>query len=52
MPKTPPSSRSMLLVPAALPMSCGETAPVTAFIAAGKAIETPQPAIISAGTIL
>jgi hypothetical protein len=33
-------------------MSCGATAPVTAFIAAGSAIDTPTPAIISAGIIL
>jgi hypothetical protein len=42
----------MLLAPAALPMSSASTAPVTAFIAAGNAIETPQPAIIIAGIMV
>jgi hypothetical protein len=43
-PKTPPSSRIMLLAPAALPTSSREKEPTTEFCAAGIAIETPTPA--------
>src|ERR687892_595249 len=45
-PKTPPSSRIMLLAPAALPTSSRENAPTTEFCAAGIAIDTPTPATI------
>ena len=44
--KTPPSSRIMLLAPAALPMFETENEPTTEFCAAGIAIETPTPATI------
>ena len=50
MPNTPPSSRSVLFTPDAFPTASGATAPMTAFCAEGSAIETPQPAITSAGT--
>ena len=47
MPKTPPSSRIVLFVPAALPIASGGTALTTEFWAAGKVIEAPTPATIS-----
>ena len=47
MPRTPPSSRIVELVPAALPIASGGTAPTTEFWAAGKDIEMPTPATIS-----
>lgn len=45
MPSTPPSSRMVLLVPAALPIASAGTDPTTEFWAAGKDIEIPTPAI-------
>ena len=51
MPKTPPSSRIVLFVPAALPTASAGTAPMTEFCAAGNDIETPQPATISGAII-
>src|SRR4051794_38173431 len=45
-PKTPPSSRIMLLAPAALPTSSSENEPITEFCADGIAIDTPTPATI------
>ena len=49
-PNTPPSWRSMLNVPDALPMLSGGTELTTAFWSAGIAIDTPQPAITSGAT--
>src|SRR6266545_6990755 len=46
-PNVPPSWRSVLKAPDALPIAAGGTAPITEFWAAGMAIETPQPATIS-----
>jgi hypothetical protein len=37
----------VLLVPDALPTASGGTEPTTEFCAAGKDIDTPQPAMIS-----
>src|SRR5439155_10167299 len=50
MPNTPPSSRIMLFVPAALPSASGATDPTTEFCAAGMASDTPVPATSSGGT--
>ena len=44
MPNTPPSSRMMLSVPAALPTASWLTEPSTEFWADGIAIEMPTPA--------
>src|SRR5258708_2882875 len=49
-PNAPPSWRSMLTVPDALPISLGATALTTAFWAAGMASEPPMPAMISGTT--
>ncbi len=49
-PNTPPSSRIMLLAPAALPSSPSATDPTTEFCAEGIAIDTPTPATTK-GTI-
>src|SRR6516225_1498818 len=51
-PDTPPRKRSMLNVPDALPMSVWETELKTAFWAAGIAMETPAPAMISGATMV
>jgi hypothetical protein len=50
MPKTPPSSRIMLLAPAALPTSSSATEPTTEFYTEGIAIETPTPATTDGST--
>ncbi len=50
MPNTPPSWRSVLYVPDALPIIGGGTEPITAFAAAGTANDTPHPAIIIGAT--
>ena len=42
----------MLLVPAALPMASSATEPTAEFCAAGIAIETPTPAVISGASRL
>ena len=47
MPNTPPSSRIVLLTPAAMPIEAGGTALTTEFCADGKHIETPMPAMTS-----
>ena len=47
MPNTPPSSRIVLLTPAAMPIEAGGTALTTEFCADGKHIETPVPAMTS-----
>ena len=44
MPNTPPSSRIVLLTPAAMPIAAGGTALTTEFCADGKHIDTPTPA--------
>ncbi len=49
-PNAPPSWRSMLNVPDALPISLAATALTTAFWVVGIAIEAPQPAMISGAT--
>src|SRR5579859_235510 len=49
-PNAPPSWRSMLTVPDALPISLGATALTTAFWAAGMASAPPMPAMISGTT--
>jgi hypothetical protein len=51
MPNTPPSSRIMLLAPAALPTASAATEPTTEFCAAGSANEMPTPATRNGPTI-
>ena len=50
MPKTPPSSRIMLLAPAALPIASAATDPTTELCAEGIAKETPTPATMNGTT--
>lgn len=50
-PNAPPSSCSMLLVPAALPTSASWTAPTTAACDTGNAAEQPAPATTSGTTM-
>jgi len=45
MPNTPPSWRSVLKVPEALPIASAGTAAIVAFCAAGMAVDTPLPAM-------
>ena len=49
-PNTPPSSRIMLLAPAALPSASSATDPTTEFCAAGIASDTPMPETTSGTT--
>ena len=51
-PDTPPRRRSMLKVPDAFPISVCTTELNTAFWAAGIAMETPAPAMISGATMV
>jgi hypothetical protein len=50
-PNTPPSSRIMLLTPAALPSASLATEPTTEFCAEGIAIETPTPAMMNGASM-
>jgi hypothetical protein len=50
MPNTPPSSRIMEFVPAALPTAAVATDPTTEFCAEGIAIDTPTPATMNGST--
>jgi hypothetical protein len=51
MPKTPPSSRSALFVPDAMPISSGATDAMTSFATAGNTIKVPTPPMVSKGAI-